>query len=50
MRAIGHWQPVDTSRAREALELPEPRPFADTCQDALDWFRENGHLKRRPAD
>jgi len=49
MRTIGHWQPVDTSHTRQALELPEPRPFADTCQDALDWYRENGYLKRRPA-
>ena len=44
LRAIRHWQPLDTSRAREELDLPDPIPFTQTCRDALDWFREHGHL------
>ena len=45
LRAIHHWQPLDTTRAREELGLPEPIPFEQTCRDALDWFREHGHMK-----
>ena len=45
LRAIHRWQPLDTTRAREELGLPEPIPFEQTCRDALDWFREHGHLK-----
>ena len=45
LRAIHHWQSLDTTRAREDLGLPEPIPFEQTCRDALDWFRERGHLK-----
>jgi dihydroflavonol-4-reductase len=49
LRAIRHWQPLDTSRTREELGLPEPVPFEQTCRDALDWFIEHGYLKVRPA-
>jgi len=49
LRAIHHWQPLDTTRAREELGLPEPIPFEQTCHDALDWFREHGYLKGGPA-
>jgi dihydroflavonol-4-reductase len=45
LRAIRHWQPLDTTRAREELGIPEPIPFEQTCRDALDWFREHGYLK-----
>ncbi|RLC98712.1 MAG: NAD-dependent dehydratase [Chloroflexi bacterium] len=48
LRAIRHWQPLDTTRAREELGLPEPIPFEQTCRDALDWFRERGLLKGEP--
>lgn len=48
LRAIRHWQPLDTTRAREELGLPEPTPFEQTCRDALDWFRERGLLKGGP--
>jgi len=49
LRAIRHWQPLDTTRAREELGLPEPIPFEQTCRDALDWFHEHGYLKASPA-
>jgi dihydroflavonol-4-reductase len=45
LRAIRHWQPLDTTRAREELGLPDPIPFEQTCHDALDWFRQQGYLK-----
>jgi len=45
LRAIRYWQPLATTRAREELGLSEPIPFEQTCRDALDWFREQGHLK-----
>ncbi|MDY6875210.1 MAG: NAD-dependent epimerase/dehydratase family protein [Chloroflexota bacterium] len=50
LRAIRHWQPLDTTRAREELDLPEPIPFEQTCRDALAWFREYGYLKGGPAE
>nr|HID14791.1 NAD-dependent epimerase/dehydratase family protein [Anaerolineae bacterium] len=50
LRAIRHWQPLDTTRAREELGLPEPIPFEQTCRDALAWFREHGRLKGGPAE
>jgi len=49
LRAIRHWQPLNTTRAREELGLPEPIPFEQTCRDALDWFREHGYLKDGPS-
>jgi len=49
LRAIRHWQPLDTTHAREELGLPEPIPFEQTCRDALDWFREHGYLKSGPS-
>jgi dihydroflavonol-4-reductase len=48
LRAIRHWQSLDTTRAREELDLPEPIPFEQTCRDTLDWFREHGYLKVKP--
>jgi dihydroflavonol-4-reductase len=45
LRAIHHWRPLDTTRAREELGLPAPIPFEQTCRDALAWFRERGYLK-----
>ncbi|MFQ6100006.1 MAG: NAD-dependent epimerase/dehydratase family protein [Anaerolineae bacterium] len=45
LRAIRHWQPLDTTRARKELGLLEPIPFEQTCRDALAWFREHGYLK-----
>jgi len=50
LRAIRHWQPLDTTRAREELGLPEPIPFEQTCRDALAWFRARGCLKGKPAE
>jgi dihydroflavonol-4-reductase len=41
---IRHWQPLDTSHARQALGLPEPYPFEETCRDTLAWFREHGYV------
>jgi len=49
LRAIRHWQPLDTSRMRDELGLPEPIPFEQTCRDALDWFRQHGYLKGSPV-
>ncbi len=45
VQAIRHWQPLDTSRARRELGLPDPRPFEETCRDTLAWFRTHGYLK-----
>ena len=45
MQAVRHWQPLDTSRARQELGLPEPRPFEETCRDTVAWFRAHGYLK-----
>ena len=45
LRAIRHWQPLEATRTREELGLPESIPFEQTCRDALDWFRQRGHLK-----
>lgn len=50
LRAIRHWQSLDTTRAREELGLSEPIPFEQTCRDALAWFRECGYLKGGPAE
>jgi len=50
LRAIRHWQPLDTTRVREELRLPDPIPFEQTCRDALDWFRQCGRLKEGAAD
>lgn len=44
IQAVRHWQGLDTSRARQELGLPPPRPFAQTCQDTLEWFRAHGYL------
>jgi len=49
LRAIRHWQPLDTSRARRELNLPEPIPFEQTCRDTLDWFRKHGYLGAAPS-
>lgn len=49
LRAIRYWQPLDTTRTREALNLPEPIPFEQTCRDTLDWFYEHGYLKAKAA-
>jgi dihydroflavonol-4-reductase len=49
LRAIRHWRPLDTTRAREELGLPEPIPFDQTCRDALEWFRQQGLLEGGPA-
>jgi dihydroflavonol-4-reductase len=49
LRAIDHWQPLDTSRTQAELGLPEPIPFEQTCRDTLDWFHEHGYLKKKPT-
>jgi len=46
IRALRHWQPLDTSHARQELGLPDPRPFEETCRDTLAWFRERGYLTK----
>jgi dihydroflavonol-4-reductase len=50
LRAIRHWQALDTSHAREELGLPEPIPFEQTCRETLAWFHEHGYLKRGPVE
>ncbi len=49
LRAIDRWQPLDTSRTRSELGLPQPIPFEQTCRDTLDWFYEHGYLKKKPV-
>ncbi len=41
---LSAWQPLDAARARQELGLAEPRPFAETCRDSVDWLRAAGHL------
>lgn len=43
LQAVRYFQPLDTSKARAALNLTA-RPFTETIRDALDWFRERGYL------
>jgi dihydroflavonol-4-reductase len=50
LRAIRHWQQLNTTHAREELGLPEPIPFEQTCHDALVWFREHGYLEGGPPE
>ena len=42
LRALPLWQGYNTDKATQELGL-STRPFADTVQDALDWFREEGY-------
>jgi dihydroflavonol-4-reductase len=49
VEAIQHWKPLDTTRAKEELGLPAPRPFRETCQDTLEWFRQHDYLERRES-
>jgi dihydroflavonol-4-reductase len=49
LRAIDQWQPLDTSRTQAELGLSQPIPFEQTCRDTLDWFFENGYLKKKPV-
>jgi len=50
LRALRHWQHLDTSRAREELGLPDPIPFEQTCRDALHWFRQHDYLQDEAAE
>ena len=43
LRALRHWQGFNTEKAEKELDL-KARPFSDTVQDALDWFKANGKL------
>lgn len=49
LRTIRQWQPLDTTRAKEELKLPDPIPFEQTCHDGLAWFHAHGHLRDYPA-
>jgi len=49
LRALHHWQALDTTRAQEQFKLPAPITFEQTCRDALDWFHEHGYLKTGAA-
>jgi dihydroflavonol-4-reductase len=46
LRAIRHWQGYDITKAREEL-AHSPRPFEQTLQDALIWFREQGLISAK---
>jgi dihydroflavonol-4-reductase len=43
LRTMRLWQPVSNAKAVAELGLPT-RPFAETVQDALAWFRDRGLL------
>lgn len=43
LRSIRRWQPYNTAKAESELGLVA-RPFAETVQDALAWFKDNGDL------
>jgi dihydroflavonol-4-reductase len=44
--AVRQWQPLDTTRARQALDVRPPISYEQTCRDTLDWFHEHGYLAR----
>jgi len=44
LAALDHFQALDDARSREELRLKPPRPFDETCRDAVAWFREHGYL------
>ena len=41
MRAIPLWQGFNTQKAEQELGIV-PRPFEETVEDAMTWFKENG--------
>lgn len=43
LRALPLWQGYNIHKAQEALKF-SPRPFRETVQDALEWFKQQGHL------
>lgn len=43
MRALPYWQPYNAEKGWQTFDL-EPRPFADTVCDTVDWFRQHGYL------
>ncbi len=43
MRALPHWQPLNTEKAYRVFGLM-PRPYEETIRDTVGWFRENGYL------
>lgn len=43
-RAIGYWQPLNTTKALRELRLAEPRALQVTIKDALAWFRANKYV------
>lgn len=42
-KTVAEWQALNTEKAREELGF-QPRPFAETVQDTLAWFRGFGYL------
>ena len=44
--AFEYWQPLNCTRAQRELGM-QVRPLAETLQDALRWYEDHGHLKRR---
>lgn len=42
-RGIGYWQPLNCEMGWKTFGL-NPRPFAETARDGVDWFREHGYL------
>jgi len=43
MRGIAHFQPLECSRGWQTFSF-QPRPFAETARDTIDWFRQNGYV------
>ena len=43
---LRHYRHVSSKKAAEELAF-RPRPFTRTLKDTIEWFSENGYLKRR---
>jgi dihydroflavonol-4-reductase len=42
LRALPLWQGYNTTKAQTELDL-SPRPFSETIQDSLSWFKSEGY-------
>ncbi len=42
-RALPYWQPLNSEKGRRTFGY-SPRPFTETIQDSIAWFRERGYL------
>jgi dihydroflavonol-4-reductase len=43
IRTMRYWQPVNAEKGWQTFDLT-PRPYTETVQDTLIWFRSHGYL------